>query len=83
MVRTEAIRGDRATTEFRGLPPAAIDQLKKELGDKVTIQQSDWNCGNLITPNSKRSHSTTCGCARRCCGVDQWHGAPALSKIAK
>ncbi len=38
VVRTEAIRGDRATTEFRGLPPAAIDQLKKELGDKITIQ---------------------------------------------
>ena len=54
VVRTEAIRGDRATTEFRGLPPSAIDQLKKELGDKVTVQQSDWNCGNLITPNSKK-----------------------------
>ena len=54
VVRTEAIRGDRATTEFRGLPPSAIDQLKKELGDKVTIQTSDWNCGNLITPNSKK-----------------------------
>ena len=40
VVRIEAIRADRATTEFRGLPPAAIDQLKKELGDKVTIQRA-------------------------------------------
>ena len=50
-VRVDAIRADRAAMEFRGLPPAAINELKQELGDKITVQTSDWNCGNLITPN--------------------------------
>ena len=83
VVRVEAIRGDRAATEFRGLPPSAIDQLKKEVGDKITIQQSDWNCGNLITPNSKRKPFDDVRVRKALLlGVDQWHGAPALSKIA-
>jgi peptide/nickel transport system substrate-binding protein len=40
--------------EFRGLPPSARDQLVKELGDKIAVQESDWNCGNLVTPNHKK-----------------------------
>src|SRR5271169_1569307 len=43
-VRVEAIRADRAAMEFRGLPPASRDQLVKELGDKIAVQESDWNC---------------------------------------
>ncbi len=83
VVRTEAIRADRAATEFRGLPPSAIDQLRKELGDKVTIQTSDWNCGNLITPNSKRKPFDDVRVRKALLlAIDQWHGAPALSKIA-
>ena len=83
VVRTEAIRADRAATEFRGLPPAAIDQLKQELGDKITIQQSDWNCGNLITPNSKKKPFDDVRVRKALLlAIDQWHGAPALSKIA-
>ncbi|HTE82054.1 MAG TPA: ABC transporter substrate-binding protein, partial [Reyranella sp.] len=41
-VRVDAIRADRAATEFRGMPPSARDELVKELGDKVTVQTSDW-----------------------------------------
>ena len=37
-VRVEAIRGDRAAIEFRGLPPSARDELVQELGDKITVQ---------------------------------------------
>src|SRR5215471_13220989 len=43
-VQLDAIRADRAATEFRGYPPSAIDQLKEQLGDKIVVQQSDWNC---------------------------------------
>ena len=79
----EAIRADRATTEFRGLPPSAVDQLQKELGDKVTVQTSDWNCGNLITPNSKRKPFDDVRVRKALLlAIDQWHGAPALAKIA-
>ena len=82
-VRVDAIRADRAATEFRGLPPSAIDQLKKELGDKITMQTSDWNCGNLITPNSKKKPFDDVRVRQALLlAIDQWHGAPALSKIA-
>jgi peptide/nickel transport system substrate-binding protein len=42
-VRVEAIRGDRAAIEFRSMPPAARDELVKALGDKITVQEGDWN----------------------------------------
>ena len=34
-VQLDAIRADRAATEFRGYPPSAMEQLKGELGDKI------------------------------------------------
>ena len=40
-VRIAAIRGDRASIEFRGFPPSARDELVRELGGKVTVQTSD------------------------------------------
>ena len=83
VVRIEATRSDRAAGEFRGLPPSAVDQLRKELGDKITVQTSDWNCGNLITPNSKRKPFDDVRVRKALLlAIDQWHGAPALSKIA-
>ena len=64
-VRVQAIRGDRAAIEFRGLPPKSRDDLVQALGKDITVQESDWNCVLLFTPNTKRSRSTTCGCAAR------------------
>jgi len=82
-VRIDAIRADRAAGEFRGLPPSARDELKRELGDKVVFQESDWNCGNLITPNHKHKPFDDARVRRALTlAVDQWHGAAALSKIA-
>ena len=82
-VRVEAIRADRAAMEFRGLPPAARDQLVKEVGDKLAVQESDWNCGNLVTPNHKKKPFDDVRVRRALLlAVDQWHGAPALAKIA-
>ena len=47
------------------------------------MQTSDWNCGNLITPNSKRKPFDDVRVRKALLlAVDQWHGAPALSKIA-
>src|SRR5207237_7753570 len=53
-VRVEAIRGDRAAIEFRGFPPAVRDELVGALGDKITVQAGDWNCGGIVEPNHKR-----------------------------
>jgi len=46
-----AIRSDRASIEFRSLPPSAVGELVGALGDKIAVQQSDWNCALIVTPN--------------------------------
>lgn len=80
--RVDAIRGDRAAIEFRGLPPSAADQLKQSLGDRIAVQTSDWNCANEITVNHARKPFGDVRVRRALAlAIDQWHGAPALSKV--
>ncbi|MGE0223046.1 MAG: ABC transporter substrate-binding protein [Acetobacteraceae bacterium] len=82
-VRVEAIRADRAALEFRSMPPASVQKLRDELGDKITVQQSDWNCGNVLTPNHKVKPFDDVRVRRALfLAIDQWKGAEALSKIA-
>ncbi len=80
--RVEAIRGNRAALEFRGLPPSAVDQLLKAGGDKITVQTSDWNCVNNLTINHKRKPFDDVRVRRALAlAIDQWKGAPPLSKV--
>jgi peptide/nickel transport system substrate-binding protein len=82
-VRVAAIKSDRAAIEFRGMPPTAVTDLKASLGDRISVQTSDWNCGNVITPNSTRKPFDDVRVRKALLlAVDQWNGAPALSKIA-
>jgi peptide/nickel transport system substrate-binding protein len=81
--RIDALRADRAAIEFRGLPPSARDELKKELADRVTVQESDWNCGSVVTINEKVKPFDDVRVRRALTlAIDRWHGVPALSKIA-
>jgi peptide/nickel transport system substrate-binding protein len=82
-VRVEAIRADRAAIEFRGFPPAARNELVKALDGKITVQESDWNCGSLVTPNNKKKPFDDARVRRALTlAIDRWHGAPELAKIA-
>ena len=81
--RVDAIRADRAAIEFRGLPPSAVEQLKKADGDRIEVQTSDWNCADVLTLNHKRTPFDDVRVRRALAlAIDQWHGAPALSKVA-
>jgi peptide/nickel transport system substrate-binding protein len=82
-VQLDAIRADRAATEFRGYPPSAIDQLKQELGDKIVVQQSDWNCTLGAWINHKRKPFDDVRVRRALTlAIDRWGSAPALSKVS-
>lgn len=81
--RVQAIEGNRAGIEFRGFPPKQRDALAAALGDKLVIQESDWNCVLMATPNHKRAPFDNPDVRRALTlAVDRWGGSKYLSKIA-
>jgi peptide/nickel transport system substrate-binding protein len=82
-LRVQAIQGDRAAIEFRGFPPSSRDDLVKALGDKITVQESNWNCVLIVTPNQKRKPFDDVRVRRALTlAIDRWGGSKYLSKIA-
>jgi peptide/nickel transport system substrate-binding protein len=81
--RIDALRADRAAIEFRGMPPSAVDELKRELGDKIVVATSDWNVGSSFTPNHKKKPFDDVRVRRALTlAIDRWKGAEALAKVA-
>ncbi len=82
-LRVQAIRGDRAAIEFRGFPPKSRDDLVAALGDKITVEESDWNCVLIMTVNHKKKPWDDVRARRALTlAVDRWGGSKYLSRIA-
>ena len=81
--RVQAIEGGRADIEFRAFPPKQRDDLVAALGDKITVQESDWNCVLMVTPNHTRPPFDDPRVRKALTlAVDRWGGSQYLSKIA-
>jgi peptide/nickel transport system substrate-binding protein len=82
-LRVQAIRGGRAMIEFRGFPPKSRDDLKRALGDQITVQESVWNCNFAFTPNHRVKPFDDARVRRALSlAIDRWGGSKYLSKIA-
>jgi len=78
-----AVRGERAHIQFRGFTPADRDSLKAALGDKITVQESPWDCILLVAINHEKKPFDDPRVRRALTlALDRHQASEALSKIA-
>ena len=78
-----AVRGERAHIQFRGFTPKDRDNLKAALGDKITVQESAWDCNLLVAINHEKKPFDDKRVRRALTlALDRHQGSKALSQIA-
>jgi len=78
-----AIRGERAHIQFRSFTPADRDNLKQALGDKITVQESPWDCILMVAINHEKKPFDDKRVRRALTlALDRWGASQSLSKIA-
>src|SRR5437762_6767675 len=78
-----AIRGERAHIQFRSFSPADRDAVVAALGPKITVQESPWDCGQLVTMNQQRKPWNDRRVRRALTlALDRWEASKNLSRIA-
>jgi peptide/nickel transport system substrate-binding protein len=78
-----AVRGERAHAQFRGFSPSERDSIVQALGNKITVQESPWNCVILVAINhEKKPFGDKRVRKALTLALDRYEGSKALSKIA-
>jgi peptide/nickel transport system substrate-binding protein len=78
-----AVRGERAMIQFRGFSPSERDSLVQALGNKITVQESPWDCILMVAMNHKKKPFDDKRVRRALTlALDRYEGSRNLSKIA-